>query len=186
MDITSLIKIYSKEISRDQIKITQNVRNLCKCPYEDHPNGCPNYNKHSLCPPKAPIRFDILENYNNYNLVICKFNFKQYKKLIVKSNPEFFNSRKRIECVLYWQGSIKANIKGYIIKYFPYFDDILACGSGFVIKRKEYQSMESGGLNVFYSLKKVGIPYEIKPKNIITMVTLVMNKKKPKSISFYF
>lgn len=110
------------------------------------------------------------------------FNFKKYKKLRIESNPDFFNTDKRIECLLYWQNSVKKILENSCLKY--EFNLIFGCGSGFLGK----QSMESAGINVFLTVKRLNnylknknvntIYYEISPETSIMLVALMMKKER--------
>lgn len=158
------------------------MRNCCKLSYPGHPNGCPNYGINPLCPPIAPYRPDVVNIYKEFVLNFILFNFEKYKELRIESNPDFFNTDKRIECLLYWQNSVKKILENSCLKYD--FDYIFGCGSGFLKK----QSMESAGINVFLTVKRLNnhlknrgidtIYYEIFPKSSIMLVALLMKKER--------
>jgi hypothetical protein len=57
------------------------------------------------------------------------------------------------------------------------FDEFFGTGSGMKINGKNHYSMEAVGINVFATLKRNNIPFEVKPKKIINLVCLMLFKK---------
>ncbi len=187
MDISKLVELEKLEINKDSIYFTNKIKRWCQLPYKNHKNGCPNYNKNPLCPPNSPDFKINIHNYNYFYLIYAIFNFKKYKELRKLENPDRTNAQ--INCVLYWQGSIKKMLKDNI-RYIFINNHIIAvqnnfyllgCGSGFndkLLKKYQYKiySMESVGIDVFKTLMANGIDYELKPKNKILLVCLLCSK----------
>ncbi len=170
MRISDLISLHTKLIPSDTIYFSERIREFCKRPYPGHPNGCPNYNKNPYCPPKSPYRADILKKYSIFRLVWVSFDFETYMKRFRVKHPDW--TLRQLANPLYWQNAVKRILKEYI-KTFQY-DELLGAGSGFL----NAQSLESAGINVFVTLKRNKIPYEIRPKKQIIMVALLMSKKR--------
>lgn len=172
MDIQNLVSIEIKEIPKKTITFSEKVQEYCKLPYDGHPKGCINYGKKKTCPPQQPFRKDVLENYSTFVLALASFDFKKYKQEMKKLHPLW--SEKQLANVIYWQNSVKTLLKNKLREYS--FEEIFGAGSGFWGR----PSMEAVGINVFHTLKLNGIPFEMKPKDKIVMVALMMFKGKMK------
>lgn len=178
IDFRKLSKCFNTYISKDTIifiKSTNRRNKFCQMAYPRHPKGCKNYDRYPLCPPKIPIRTDILEIYNYFNLVYIRFDYKQYLQIMkeqTKDNEYWTENRQK--SVIYWQHSLKRLLKNYIKEKGFIYDEIFGCGSGFL----KSPSMESIGINVFSTLKRNMISYEIKPQNSIILVCLLVSKHK--------
>ncbi len=179
INFKELVKISVKKIKEETIIFSEDVEEWCLRPYPHHPNGCPNFNNH-LCPPYAPFLREYIDNYNHFYLVYAKFNLAKYKELRKEENPEFFNSEDRLKCLLYWQNSVKKLLKEKIERLINQNTELLiaGCGSGMKIKGYNYDvhSMEAMGVNVFSTLKLNKIPFELRPKNLIILCSLICAK----------
>lgn len=185
MDIQSLVQFFYLPIVYPQIQWLKPITNpkakirfLCQLPYEGHPSGCPSFKSH-LCPPMAfdqqsQIRQQ-LQTLPNLLLFIAKFNFAKYQTEMQWKHKTW--SSKQIQCCLYYQKSVKKYFFAYIANHCDIQNDlILGCGSGF---HRECYSMEAIGINVFGTLKNLRIPFEVKPKTMITFVSLVASDHVP-------
>jgi predicted metal-binding protein len=177
------LNISYHEINKDSIKFTTKTRRWCRLPYLKHPNGCPNYGKNSLCPPKAPFLKTTIDKFNHFYLIIGKFNLVKYKKGMLRRHPNW--SDRQAKCVLYWQGSAKKHMKEYIKTIYEKHTEnnmfLLSSGSGFKnvkIPQKKIYSMEAAGINVFETLRKNNIEFELKPENYILLVNLLCSSEK--------
>jgi hypothetical protein len=179
IDFKELTKIKIKKIKEKTIIFSEDVEEWCLRPYPNHPNGCPNFNHH-LCLPYAPFLRDYIDNYSYFYLVYVHFNFAKYKESRKEENPEFFNSENRLKCLLYWQNSVKKLLREKIERLIHLNTDLLiaGCGSGMRIKGYNYDvySMEAMGINVFSTLKLNKIPFELRPKNMIILCSLICAK----------
>ena len=180
---SELVKISFKEINGDTICFTHKTHRWCTLPYSGHPNGCPNYNKNVLCPPKAQSLKNLILKYNFHYLIYGKFDIKQHKAKLKKKYPHW--SDKQTGCVLYWQSSVKKYLREFIEQIYSKNPNkslyLLACGSGFkngFINQKDVYSMEAGDINVFKTLKDNNIPFELKPKNYVLLVNLLSTDKR--------
>jgi predicted metal-binding protein len=177
IDISKFVKILKKNISKDHIKFSKNVRNCCKIPYKNNENGCPNYNKNPLCPPVSQYMPNVLDNYDKFVLVYAKFDLKNYIIERRKINPKL--SYKQARNSRHWQKSIKKLLNNTISNIKA--DFVFGCGSGFSCKTYNSnnecimcQSMESAGINVMLLFKKERIDFEIKPRNKVVLACLLM------------
>lgn len=172
-----LVKIHEKEIPGSSIVFTRATQKMCTLPYEDHKKGCPNYGKSSLCPPLAKYRDDIINRYNKFILVYAVFDFKKYKELRKQEHVDW--SDRQLANVLYWQSSVRKMLKDYVAR--KQFDEILGAGNFGVC-----QSMEASGIYVFKTLRNNGInDFEIKPKSVVYMVCLLLQRGKQISLLDY-
>jgi predicted metal-binding protein len=185
LDISNLLKIFYISIKKNAIKFTQKTKLWCCLPYPDHPNGCPNFDKNPLCPPKAPFLKNKLNKFNYFYLIIGRFNLSKYKEEMLIRHPSW--SEKQAKCVLYWQSSAKRHIKDYIERIYEKNSNrsffLLSSGSGFKnirIPQEKIYSMEAVGINVFKTLDNNNIEYELKPEKIILLVNLICSNKKLK------
>ena len=181
MKFGKLTKLKHKEINEETIIHYPEIEDLCYYPYPNHLNGCPNRIK---CQMLNIPSFDIIKDcgeYFYYYLVYLEFDFKKYKEFRKIEKPSFFNTKERLKCVLYWQGSLKKIIKDYIeeLKRQNLLFYVLGCGSGFTLSfQKQVGSMENARINVFSTLKLNGIDFEVKPTNKIILCNLLCSKKK--------
>lgn len=189
MNFQELTRIFTTHVSADSILFTKSEKQRnrwCQMPYPGHPKGCPNFGRSPTCPPQVGMRPDILVTYDIFILTYAIFDFKNYQQQRweeTQDNREYWNEN-RIKCNLYWQSSVKKLMKKFIqrkfcsksnIKY-PKFGELFGAGSGFWNR----PSLEAVGINVFSTLKKNNICYEIKPMTTITMVALICFKRDDK------
>ena len=111
------------------------------------------------------------------------FNFKRYKELVIEAHDQW--TERQIENVLWWQSGVKNVLKQWVFGHYVHgardivADIILGAGNGF----SNCQSMESAGIDVFTTMRKNGIQMERRPKNNITLVSLIAwNDKGVKKI----
>ena len=109
MKINDLLEIKIIQIKRNSIIFTTKTHIWCKLPYPNHPIGCPNYNKNSLCPPNVQIMEKMLKEYNFFYLIYVNFNLLEYKNHMLEKHPDW--SERKASCLLYWHGSVKKYLK---------------------------------------------------------------------------
>ena len=181
MEFEKLTILNHKRIEEDTIIWYPEVmEELCYFPYPNHPKGCPNKTKCENL--NVPCFGDIKEfgRFSYYYLIYLVFDFKKYKEFRKVENPSFFNTKERLKCVLYWQGSLKRIIREYIEELRKKNNSfyVLGCGSGFKLSfQEEVASMEAVGINVFSTLKLNRIKFEIKPKNRVILCNLLCSKQ---------
>ena len=178
MDISELVKLKSKIISRNSIIAYKEILDLCKRPYPGHRKGCPNIEK---CHNELIVPFfkklDSQMKFRFYYLLYAIFDFKGYKKSRKKEYPKWSDGK--IKCVLYWQGSVKSLIRKKLEKIYNEYDFyVLGCGSGLKLSfQKPVASMEAVGINVFSTMKINKVEFEIKPISRIVFCNLLCSKK---------
>jgi hypothetical protein len=96
-------------------------------------------------------------------------------------------SDRKANCVLYWQSSVKKQLKDFISKIYDTNPNtslfLLSCGSGFknlTIPQSKIYSMEAAGIDVFNTLKRNKIKFELKPENFVLLVNLLCSRNKLK------
>lgn len=129
----------------------------CELPYPGHKNGCPNYGK--SCPfPRVEKKFDLSKR---HWFAIIKFDLVNHMERMGTLHPKWSERQRR--CVLYWQNGVRRKL------------DAL-CGSfvGGGVRGLIYHKIpEAMGVNVILTLRRMGIPIEIKPKKFVHKVALI-------------
>jgi len=77
--------------------------NWCRLPYEDHPDGCPNYGNKLACPPLAPFISSQIDINREMYLVHSEFNLRAHTIKMRTKHPKW--SDRQCKCVLYWQST---------------------------------------------------------------------------------
>lgn len=154
------------KILPETIVFSRKVQTWCALPYEGHPKGCPNRCKNPLCPPNAKYRDDIIKKYQYFTLFIVKFDIEGHAAKMKKEHPEWTD--KMCRNLLYWQGSVRKELKEFILGERKGKGELLADGSGFL----GAQSMESSGIDVFATLQKNNISFERNCEHFVTKVAL--------------
>lgn len=180
VDCIPLCKFATKRTTLEKISYLQKhleFRNRwCQIPYADHPHGCANYNNKPECPPKTPFFKDFCFMYSEFMLVWIEFDFQEYRHQMQVLHPQWTD--RQLRNVLYWQGQVKKYLRTELQKLRTWqnfqppiflFKGWLGCGH-----YNEVCAMEATGINVFTTLKKNGIPYEIQPNKMVTLVCLLM------------
>jgi len=185
LDFKNLTKIHWKEIKEDTIICYPEVEDFCYYPYPDHPKGCPNKDKcdHLNIPDFRTIQE--CANFRFFYLVYAEVNFKKYKELRERENPDFFNTPRKIANLLYWQNSIKRlliqtleDIKRQNNDKYIY---VLGCGYGMKLSFQDrVGSMENSCINVFSTMKLNNIKFEVKPKDKVILCCLTCSHEKMK------
>jgi hypothetical protein len=175
MRFKELIKIDWKEIQKETIIHYPEVKDFCSRPYPNHPNGCPNIEKCRKL--KHPSIKELLSHYHNFYLFYTEFDFDAYKRERNALNPDFFNTRERLECVLYWQRPVKRLIEKrldilWAINANKFY--VLGSGSGLELTfQKSVPSMENCCINVFSTMKLNNIEFELRPLRKIILCNLL-------------
>jgi len=169
ISLSDLVTIKPMEIKKETIVFSPKVREWCKLG-----KVCPNYGTSPSCPPNAPYRKEILDQYTHFVLVHATFDLGAFKASMQAQHPDW--SEKMCGNSRYWQKGVKAMMRDWIKdKHLPY-DDLLGCGSGFMGK----QSQESAGIFVLRMYHRNRIPYEVKPRRKVVLSALLMSKERKK------
>ena len=98
-----------KEVIIEDLKdivATDCTNKLCRLPYPQHKNGCPNYGKNN-CPPRASKITEIINP--PFKLVAVRFDLEEHAKKMKEKHHNW--SDKQAGCVLYWQKGVNKKIK---------------------------------------------------------------------------
>lgn len=165
----------------NQLIIHPNVRKWCKKPYGKyylksgeirykHPNGCPRYNNDPNCPEEAPLIQDVIDLNKELYFIAIKFNLKKHaermKLLPRKDNRPWTNLQAR--CSRTWQNRINKLLTQACNQF---------CKNGQIFDLRP----EGKGVYVIKTAKKIGIPIQTKPKDIIFKIALIGYPKNPKN-----
>lgn len=85
------------------------VPDWCKFAYPNHPQGCPNYDKHPDCPPNAPYVTDVFNLSRPLYMVFSEFDLAAHMKLMQERHPHW--TERQLRNVLYWQKRSKSQMK---------------------------------------------------------------------------
>jgi len=194
MNFEKLTRIIWKEILEKTIINYPEISDFCHYPYPDHPKGCPNIDKcyHLNIPDFRTIQE--YAEFKHFYLLYAEFDFKQYKKIRMTENPDFFNTPRKVANLLYWQHSIKNLLSKKIEEIKAHNNNkeiyVFSCGAGMKLSfQKQVGSMENSCINVFSTMKLNGIEFEVKPKDKIvlccllcSLIPLVIIKEKQTNI----
>lgn len=149
-----------------KVVLDPNMRELCQWPYYSHPKGCPNYNKRSSCPPKAPLLDEVLDLSQPVWAVWVKFNLAAHRERMREKHPNW--SKRQLDCCLYWQGTLLKELRIQVTNF---------CTMSLLYKIKEKLEAiycpEAMGVNVTETLEGVGVTLEWPPEKIVHKVALV-------------
>jgi predicted metal-binding protein len=139
--------------------LDQSVRALCVRAYDGHPKGCPNFRKRKTCPPYSPLFEEVFDLSYPVYAIGERFNLKAHEDKMRSRHPDW--SYKQLTCCLYWQGSVRKQLKEEI-KKFQKSRSCLICTD----------CPEALGVNVTATLDPVGIKLEWPPINYVVKVAL--------------
>lgn len=146
--------------------IDESVRELCRCPYPNHPKGCPNYGRHASCPPKAPLLGNVIHLDKPVWVIWSDFDLTEHRKRMRAKHPNW--SKRQLDCCLYWQGTTDKHLR-HDVANFCTEQILFRLGKRFEVLYRP----EAMGVNVTATLKQAGIDLEWPPENIVRKVALV-------------
>lgn len=141
------------------VVIDPRVRGLCRLPYQDHPQGCPNFNHKPGCPPHCPSferRFDLA---TPTFAIVNEFDLAAHVEWMRASHPGW--SERQLECCLYWQPRARKELAAAIARFRWGHPECVAD-----------TCPEAGAVNVTETLRAVGIELEWPPKRIVRQVAI--------------
>lgn len=144
----------------DKLYLDDRVGKWCQLPYPNHPSGCPNHGKKSHCPPLAPIAYDFFDFNKRLWFLITDFDFASYIEAMQIAHPLW--SERRLRCLLYWQGQIRAIQRQQIANFRQEHPDVVFT-----------QLPEAMHINVFLTLRHLKIEFETNPKKRVLKVALI-------------
>lgn len=145
--LSTVVDIRDVEIVQVTPVIDPRVRGYCKLPYLGHPQGCPNFNKRDICPPKAPL-FDKLIDINKpVYCIVNKFDLKAHAQIMRNRHPDW--SERQIYCCLYWQGRARKQLREKVNKFLQNHPGYLAL-----------YCPEGSGVDLVATVKQFGLEFE--------------------------
>jgi len=155
-------------LDKELLVIDKSVMELCKRPYYNHKNGCPNYNKNPSCPPKTKLITEFLDFEEPIYVFYNCFNLKGHVDVLKKKHPNWTN--RQLYCCLYWQNKARKQIKDVMdsfVKFLKSKNDRYRFNTWFSLKP------EAHGVNVTATMNNLGIRLEWPPINYAYQVGLV-------------
>lgn len=184
MPVKDFVTLHYQKIAKESIMITEKTSLWCQLPYKGYKNGCPNYGDNSTCPPHEYSFRLLINQYQMFYLIYAKIDFVGYKNERKIAHPNW--SERQLGNPRHWQASVKKMLREELKKIYSLNRTkklyLCACGSGFKDKaftsRQKVYSMESLQIDVFNTLKKNLIEFEIKPVKKVLLVCLLSSDKK--------
>ncbi len=143
----------------NKLIIDYRARDWCKLPYPLHPNGCPNFNHKSTCPPQICRIEDWTDLHKQMWFVVVPFDIQSHVNRMLSLYPHW--SDRQARCVLYWQPKINKQLESET-KLFCAFKSV-----------KSTTCPEAMGVNVIKTAKGLGLPISPRPKEIVYKISLV-------------
>lgn len=130
-------------------------RSLCLRPYHLHKYGCPNFGNLPICPPNIPMYDKVFDMDKDIYLIYTTHDVKSHYEMRRNKFPDA--TEYEIKNVIYWQGTAKMNHRKEIKRFFLLHDNLL-----------DYKAItpEALGVDVFATLKKVGINLDWPPTDL--------------------
>lgn len=187
------LRLYIKQILQHQIEINESIRDLCKIPFSEYKNGCPNYKNCWSCPPFSLSSQVLIINLSKFNYFYIAFSELRLDILAQKlrenhscwSEKQIYNSR-------YYSKTIYNKLNNFLDSVSTKFPNtyILSGSSCKICKNGHYHgctcpndrcrfpermrySMESVGINVFKTLENIGVILEKTPRKLVRQVGLI-------------
>lgn len=160
-----LVSIDRYEVT-NKLCIDHRAREWCKKPYPNHKKGCPNYGKKPECPPQAPLIEEWLDLEKNHWFIVTTFDLRVHSNKMKEKHPNW--SDKQARCVLYWQGSVKKDLRTACDIFTSSHPDELV-----------YTLLpEAMGVHVLRTARLLGLPIRARPRNLVYKIALVGYPKK--------
>ncbi len=138
--------------------INYDVIKLCRNPYYNHKNGCPNWNKKEGCPPTKILGMVINLNESVF-VIFNKFNFKEHVEKMRTKHPSW--SKKQLECCLYWQGKARKQLSEKIKIFLELHPNY-----------KVIKCPEATGVDITSTMKSINVILEWPPINYTYQIAL--------------
>lgn len=126
----------------------------CTLPYPNHPKGCPNF-------PDCITHFrdfKELEDRFKWYAVIEKFDLAAHAEKMKEKHPNW--TERQCRNLLYWQNKVRKRLRDKAYKFHGLGDCVL-------------EIPEACGVNVFATMKKVGVHIESPKPMTVTKIMLV-------------
>lgn len=143
-----------------KLVVNHRARAWCTLPYPDHPHGCPNFDRRSDCPPRAPRVEHWLDFARPHWFIIARFDLDRFAARMKSIHPNW--SDRQCRCCLYWQNSVRKRLSSSC-EVFQRSNN----GVTFTLRP------EAMGIDVISTALKLGIPIEPRPRGIVHKIALV-------------
>lgn len=136
----------------------------CRLPYQDHPDGCPQYGGPDNCPPKAPYIWDAMAP--PFYMVIAEFDLSAHVADMHRKFPDWTD--RQCKNVLYWQNGNKKEVRLRAERAMR-LGKLNAC---------TYRP-EAMGVNVYATAAIAGVKLDrIRDMQICTRVAIIGNRRE--------
>ena len=99
-------------------KIDMSVRKLCRLPYYNHPEGCPNFNHKAGCPPHCDTIEKVIDLSKKTWAIWNIFDFAKHCHRMELLHPKW--SKLQVECCLYWQNGARKRLETELNRFTHY------------------------------------------------------------------
>lgn len=144
------------------------VRKLCTRPYYNHPKGCPNHNKRSICPPQSPLLFEVFDMDKPIVAIWVAFNLRTHKKRMKAKHPNW--SPRQLECCRYWQGNANKQLRQQVEYALINYQQVLPDNSKRLLVTYIPEAM---GVNVTETMKNINVILEWPPKRVVRKIAFI-------------
>ena len=127
--------------------LNYNVISLCRHPYYNHKNGCPNWNKKEGCPPKVKMYDKVYDLSKPIYIIYNEFDLKSHIDNLKIKYPIW--SIHQLKCCLYWQPKARKQLDKQISEFKKQFPE-------YVIDK----CPEAKGVDLSATMKTLGIDLE--------------------------
>lgn len=141
--------------------IKPEIKLLCKKPYYNHKDGCPNFDKTKGCPPNTPLLGEVLDLSKPIWAMWVDFDLAEYRAKMLKLHPEWADKPRKLNCCLYWQGTALKELKHQVANFVT--ERILFRQNS---RLDVLYRPEAYGVNVTETMKNIGIILEWPPAGI--------------------
>ncbi len=168
---STVTKLKIKEKNRlvlpiEELVVDYRTRAWCKLPYPGHPEGCPNFGKKEICPPRAPLIEQVIKP--PFFLVGVKFNLKKHTERMKRKHPDW--SKRKARCLLYWQKKVNKRLRELSEKVSSNIPD-----------SKIVYIPEATGVDVFETCRKNGLTLDKNPDEIVWKIAIIGKKRSCKN-----
>ena len=134
---------------------------LCRLPYDQHKQGCPNWGKHSTCPPQAPWLAEILDLAQPVYAIWTTFDLAAHVAKMQEAHPGWTD--RQLHNCLYWQGSARKTLRQEAATFLAAHP----ADPWTLLYRPE-----ACGLVVGATMQQLGVTLEWMPRSIVHLVVL--------------
>ena len=146
--------------------LDKSVRLLCQRPYPGHSKGCPNFGKHSSCPPGAPMLEEILDLSRPVHAIYVNYDLESHRNRMWMKHPKW--SKRQAECCLYWQKKVLSFLKYRVANFC-----IERCLYDLKINMTALYRPEAFGVDVTKTMADVGVVLQWPPDTNVYKIAFV-------------